>query len=254
MLKLGPIVSPVEDSKTNDLKFNNTPNFLTLLRIVFVPILVGFLFIQKPFWDIAAAIAFSFASITDFFDGYIARSQKLVTVYGKLMDPLADKFLVISALIMLQFLGRIHPIITIILICREIAITGLRAMASAEGVIIPASATAKWKTATQMVAIPFMMIKPGLWGIPLFTIGQILLYISLLISLWSAFAYLLDFFKALRTKRKAHKEAKLALKQAKKALKHAKREAKRMRREARKGFRHAKNNSQNTNLSQNSSR
>jgi CDP-diacylglycerol--glycerol-3-phosphate 3-phosphatidyltransferase len=186
----------------DDLRFNTTPNQLTLVRMAFVPVVVAMLYQRTHAWDIAAGIAFSVASITDFFDGYIARAQKVVTVYGKLLDPLADKFLVVSALIMLQELGRIHPVVVIILICREMAITGLRALASAEGVIIAASSSAKWKTATQMVAIPMLMVVPGIWGIPLFVIGEVLLYISLGISLWSAKDYIVDFFRGVREARK----------------------------------------------------
>ncbi|MBI2712421.1 MAG: CDP-diacylglycerol--glycerol-3-phosphate 3-phosphatidyltransferase [Bdellovibrio sp.] len=183
------------------MTFNTAPNLLTLVRIVFVPIVVGILFIRDPRWDLVAGILFGVASITDYFDGYLARSQNVVTIYGKLMDPLADKFLIVSSLIMLQDLGRIHPIVVILLICRELAITGLRALASAEGVIISASDSAKWKTATQMVAIPFIMAQSGLFGLPLGPIGIVLLYISLGISLWSAKDYVVDFFKALKQSR-----------------------------------------------------
>lgn len=203
-----PSARSSEHSSQGDLTFTNTPNLLTLSRILLVPVLVFLLFLKTPQTDIAAALVFAVASITDFFDGYIARRQQIITVYGKLMDPLADKFLIVSALIMLQELGRIHPVIVILLICRELAITGLRALASAEGVVIPASASAKWKTATQMVAIPFLMVVPGIWGIPLFEMGKILLYVSLGISLWSAQDYVVDFFKALKLKRTNHAEKK----------------------------------------------
>ena len=165
-------------------------------------------------WDWIAAILFTIASITDYLDGYIARLQKVETVYGKLLDPLADKFLVVSALIMLQELGRIHPVVVILLICREIAITGLRALASAEGVIIPASASAKWKTATQMVAIPLIMLKSGLWGIPLMSIGVTLLSISLAISLWSAKDYIVDFFRGLKEARANRARERKLIRQA----------------------------------------
>ena len=185
----------------DEMTFNTTPNLLTLVRIGFVPIVVSLLFMKDPRWDVAAAIAFSIASITDYFDGYLARAHKVETIYGKLMDPLADKFLVVSSLIMLQEMGRIHPVVVILLICREIAITGLRALASAEGVIIGASGTAKWKTATQMVAIPLIMARSGLFGLPLLPLGMILLYVSLGISLWSAKDYIVDFFRALKIAR-----------------------------------------------------
>lgn len=197
----GPSEGP-EDQQNDELKFGTTPNLLTLSRMAFVPAVVGFLFLRDPKWDLVAAILFTIASITDYFDGYIARVQKSESIYGKLMDPLADKFLVISSLVMLQELGRIHPVIVILLICRELAITGLRALASAEGVIIPASGSAKWKTAAQMVAIPFIMVEQGLFGIPMYEIGMVLLYISLAISLLSAKDYIVDFFRAAREKRK----------------------------------------------------
>lgn len=196
--------------KDKDMIFTTTPNILTLLRMVFVPIVVGMLFLRDPNWDIAAGLTFAAASITDYLDGYFARIQKNETVYGKFMDPLADKFLVVSSLIMLQELNRIHPVVVMILICREMGITGLRALASSEGVIIGASASAKWKTATQMVAIPFIMGK-GIFGIPLYDAGQVLLYISMAISLWSAKDYVVDFFRALKeARRKKNKERQIA--------------------------------------------
>lgn len=194
----------------DELTFNTPPNWLTLIRILFVPIVVGMLFIKTPTWDLVAAFTFIVASITDYFDGYIARTRKMITVYGKLLDPLADKFLVVSALIMLQQLGRIHPVVVMLLICRELAITGLRALASAEGVIIDASSGGKWKTGSQMVAIPMIMGRE-LFGVPLFPLGNVLLYISLTISLWSAKSYIVDFFKALKDQsRQKHKERKTA--------------------------------------------
>lgn len=204
---------------SQDLEFANAPNLLTLSRILLVPVVVYLLFQRTDFWDIVAGLVFTAAAITDYFDGYLARVQKVETVYGKLMDPLADKFLVVSSLCMLQELGRIHPVIVILLICREMAITGLRALASSEGLIIGASQSAKWKTATQMVAIPFLMVKPGLFGIPMFKIGQWLIWISLLISLWSAKDYIVDFFVAIAEKRRLRREAKRASLAAKKAAK-----------------------------------
>lgn len=215
------------DDTTKELRFGTTPNLLTLARMVFVPIVVGLLFMGEPSWDLVAAILFTVAAITDYFDGYIARVQKSSSVYGKLMDPLADKFLVVSSLVMLQYLDRIHPVIVIVLICRELAITGLRALASAEGVIIAASPSAKWKTATQMVAIPLIIVKDSsiltdalnLPALPLYLLGHILLYISLAISLWSARDYIVGFFRGVREKRRLIAEQRKAARNAaKKAL------------------------------------
>ena len=201
---------PPEKVPHDELTFNTTPNILTMIRMCIVPVVVYMLFKKEPAWDMAAGWIFVAASITDYFDGYVARIQKVETVYGKLLDPLADKFLVVSALIMLQEMQRIHPIVVILLICREMAITGLRALASAEGLIIPASKTAKWKTATQMTAIPMLMAKQGLWGIPLYPIGNVLIYISLAISLWSGKDYIVDFFVGITAKRKEARARKLA--------------------------------------------
>ncbi len=207
------------------MRFTTTPNLLTLVRMAFVPVVVGILFLRDPFWDLIAALVFAAASITDYFDGYLARTQKSETVYGKLLDPLADKFLVVSSLVALQELERIHPVIVMVLICRELAITGLRALASAEGVVIGASPTAKWKTATQMVAIPFLMVKQGLWGIPLFRIGEWLLYISLAISLWSAKDYIVDFFRAAKEQRKRKARERRLAREARIAARSARIEA-----------------------------
>jgi CDP-diacylglycerol---glycerol-3-phosphate 3-phosphatidyltransferase len=207
-----------EKTAVDELTFNTTPNQLTLFRMACVPIIVGFLYFGTTFWDLMATLVFIVASITDYFDGYIARSRNLMTIYGKLLDPLADKFLVVSSLIMLQEVGRIHAVVVILLICRELAITGLRALASAEGVIIPASASAKWKTASQMVAIPMIMIGVSFWGIPLLEIGLGLLYISLGISLWSAKDYIVDFFVAIGKKHRERKERRLAMKKGKQDL------------------------------------
>jgi len=201
--------APLHDEMT----FNTAPNYLTLIRIAFVPVVVVMMGVRESKWDLIAGVTFGVAAATDYFDGYIARTQKLVTVYGKLMDPMADKFLTACTLIMLQQLGRISSVVVMLLICRELAITGLRALASAEGVIIDASKSGKWKTATQMVAIGFL-IAQNVFGIPLNMAGLVLLYISLAISLWSAKDYIVDFFHGVREARKAksheRKTARLA--------------------------------------------
>lgn len=198
------------------MTFNTTPNMLTLLRILVVPGVVAMQFMREPFWDIAAALLFTAASITDYFDGYLARTRKQVTVYGKLMDPLADKFLVVSAIILLEHVGRIHPSAVILLICRELAITGLRAMASAEGLIIAANDSAKLKTATQMVGIPLLMADDALWGLPLGTLGLALIYVSLALSLWSAKEYVVGFFKALAENQKRRNTERRIAREARK--------------------------------------
>ena len=188
-----------------DLDFTNAPNLLTLSRILVVPLVVAALFAETPRWDWTAAVIFGLAAFTDYLDGEIARRRKLVTVYGKLMDPLADKFLVVSSLLVLQELKRIHPVANILLVCRELAVTSLRALASAEGVIIAAESMGKWKTGFQMAAIPMLMLeKTWLASIlPLHLMGTIFLYLSLALSLWSAKDYAVAFFIGLAAQRKA---------------------------------------------------
>lgn len=203
----------------NDLNLTSAPNLLTTARVLLVPGVVYLLFQKTELGDFWAAALFTTAAITDYFDGYLARRMKLESVYGKLMDPLADKFLVVSALCMLQEVGRIHPVVVILLICREMAITGLRAVASTEGLVIAASSGGKWKTAAQMFALPFLMLKQGLLGIPVFPIGQGLIYLSLTISLWSAKDYIVGFFRAIGEKRRLKRERRKALKAAKRIRK-----------------------------------
>ena len=228
-----PQADPPEGAPHDELTFNTTPNFLTLGRMASVPVVVGLLFVRTDTADLFAAIVFGLASVTDFFDGYIARTRKIVTLYGKLMDPLADKFLVVSSLIALQSLGRIPPVVVMLLVCRELAITGLRALASAEGVIIAASDSAKWKTATQMVAVPFIMTRSIVFHIPLGTVGLGLLYVSLAISLWSAKDYIVGFFRAVREKRRLRLEQRKATRERRRAARAARRLAKRTAKTAR---------------------
>ncbi len=196
------------------MTFHTTPNYLTILRVIMVPAVILALVQKTPGWDLGAAVFFGIASITDYFDGYLARKYKIETVYGKLLDPLADKFLVICCLIMLEHLGRMSPFVVMVLVCRELTITGLRALASAEGVIVGASSGGKWKTALQMIALPCLMIRTQ-FGIPFFEIGMWLTYLSLAFSLWSAKDYIVDFFKGLKVATAIRKERRIQKKLAK---------------------------------------
>jgi len=198
----------------SDLAIDTLPNRLTAVRILMVPLVVWCLSEDSAIRNVPGMFFFAIAAITDYFDGYYARTQKIVTIMGQLIDPLADKILVVSALVMLQALGRIHPVVVIILVCREFAITGLRAVASAEGIIIAASKMAKWKTATQMVGIPMLMLGNHVPGLPFMVPGNILIYGSLLISVWSLKDYIVGFFKGLGERRRARKALKRGGKQA----------------------------------------
>ncbi len=131
----------------------NLPNTLTLLRILLVPVVVVALLDETPNGDAIAAGVFALAALTDGLDGWIARNRGEITTFGKLMDPLADKLLVTAALVSLVSLGRLEAWVAMVIIAREFAVTGLRAVAAERGVVIQASWLGKVKTILQIAAI-----------------------------------------------------------------------------------------------------
>jgi CDP-diacylglycerol--glycerol-3-phosphate 3-phosphatidyltransferase len=128
----------------------NLPNFLTMVRILLVPVLVVALLDETPNGDTIAAIVFAIAALTDGLDGYIARSRESVTTFGKVMDPIADKLLIAAALISLVSLDRVAAWVAMVIIAREFAVSGLRIAAGQQGVVIPASLLGKAKTILQV--------------------------------------------------------------------------------------------------------
>lgn len=147
----------------------NLPNKLTVLRVILVPFFVAFLLISAiPFHYLLALLVFAAASITDALDGNIARKQNLVTTFGKFLDPLADKVLVLSALICFISLGVCSPVVVIIVVTREFLVTSLRLVAAAEGTVIAASIYGKVKTVVQMVSIVVILL--------LFAVDQLIAY------------------------------------------------------------------------------
>ncbi len=131
----------------------NLPNVLTVLRIMLVPVLVVALLGNTPAGDVLAAVVFALASLTDFVDGYLARSRDSITTFGKLMDPLADKLLIVGALLCLVSLGRLEAWVAMVIIARELAVTMLRVNAGQSGIVIEASMFGKIKTCVQIAAI-----------------------------------------------------------------------------------------------------
>ena len=131
----------------------NVPNVLTVLRILLVPVLVVALTTETENGDTIAAIVFAIASITDGLDGYIARSRKSITTFGKVMDPIADKLLITAALIALVSLDRLAAWVAMVVVAREFAVSSLRVAAAAEGAIIPASILGKIKTVIQVATV-----------------------------------------------------------------------------------------------------
>ena len=190
----------------NEWEIDNLPNRLTLIRILMIPIIIISLAIQSTnvllkyhyLLGHLAGWLFVLAAITDFLDGYIARKRKIVTVFGSFLDPVADKFLVVSSLIMLLALGRVPSLIVIVLVLREIYITALRLLAHERGVIVSVGSMGKWKTALQMIGIPMLMINYPLFGIPFPTIGLVMMYLTTLLSVYSATEYSLDTVKKMK--------------------------------------------------------
>lgn len=202
----------------NDLEIDNLPNRLTFFRMLMIPVVVSTLYLAgspaewvasyQKFLGHIACWVFVVASLTDWLDGYIARKRNIVTVFGSFLDPIADKFLVVSSIIMLMSLNRIHSIIVIMLVLREMYMTSLRLLALTEEVDVPVSSMGKWKTGTQMVAIPMLMIWDEFLWMNMSVVGTVLLYISVLLSLWSALLYSLSMIKKLKAKRAEKKKHK----------------------------------------------
>src|SRR5947209_15686525 len=156
----------------------NVPNVLTVIRILLVPVLIVALLDKTGGGDLLAAIVFATASLTDAIDGYLARSRDWVTTFGKLMDPIADKLLIVAALIALVSLGRLEAWVAMVIISREFAVTALRIGAGAgQGVVITASALGKLKTASQVVLV---MVLIAVHGHPLW--ASLLVYVTVLIT------------------------------------------------------------------------
>lgn len=166
------------------IKKENIPNLLTLIRIIMIPIfLIVSSLPNSLFWHVVAAVLFAVASLTDYLDGYLARKWKVVTNFGKFADPLADKMLVMSAFIMLVGLGMAPAWVVALIICRELAVTGLRLLlVETGGEVLAAAMPGKIKTATQMLAVILLFCHFSL-------LGQIMLYISLFFTLYSGYDY-----------------------------------------------------------------
>lgn len=172
------------------------PLWITLARIALVPVIVALMAVQSKQWNIFAAVMFIVASISDYYDGYFARKYDAVTNMGKFMDPIADKILVTSILVMLIPLDRIDPYMVIVILTRDTLISGLRSVAAADQIIIAAQPTGKWKTALQMVAIPAVIIGEKWAGVPFDQIGRWVLWVSTILSVTSGVQYVLGYLKA----------------------------------------------------------
>ena len=171
------------------------PNILTLIRILVIPLLVGSFFMEQPIGSWIASVTFLFAGITDFFDGYFARSSGTVSKIGQFLDPIADKLMVGSVLIMVvavQWVPGIHVIPAVIILCRELMVSGLREFLAGAQVSVPVSRLAKWKTTVQMVALGAACFIPAgeTLGIPVYEISISLLWVAALLTLYTGYDYL----------------------------------------------------------------
>lgn len=169
----------------------NLPTVLTLSRILLIPIFIITVY-QHPVWG---ALIFSIAALTDYLDGYFARHSGAVTKLGIILDPIADKFLVIAALIVLVEMERLPAWIAIVIIVREFLVTGLRAVAFSRNIVIPAEMGGKIKTLTQMFAILCLILTGSIFDIDLYDIGMILIYIALVLAVISGVRYTISFWK-----------------------------------------------------------
>ena len=175
------------------------PNTLTLFRIATIPIIVILMLYPTRLSCLVAALLFSAAAITDYFDGYIARRFGLVSNLGKVMDPVADKLLVSSAFIMLTAEGWVPAWMVCIIIGREIAVTGLRNIIAEKGEDVSASNLGKYKTGFQIAAAIPLLIHYPFFGLDTTVIGRFFLWGALIFTIWSGADYFFKFRKLLKT-------------------------------------------------------
>lgn len=175
----------------------NLPNTITLMRIGVVPFLFVLLSNPGEFWSLVLAALFVIASITDFLDGYFARKYQMITTMGKFLDPVADKIIVNTAMILMIPIGRIPAWIVAITIIRDLIVDVIRSIASSEGIYIQASVLGKQKTVTQIIAVTALMIHYAIFGINAHVVGTIILYIALFLTLYSGIDYFIKFYKGI---------------------------------------------------------
>lgn len=180
----------------------NLANRITIARIFLVPVVTFLLLVRFDFWTVTinyrtttgsemiAAFVFIVAASTDGLDGYIARKRQIVTNFGKFLDPIADKLLISAALISLVEMHRLSAWVAILIISREFAVTGLRLVAAAEGIVIAASKLAKWKTATQIVAMVLLILNNFPFSIIGFPFDVVMVYVMVAVTVWSGVDYL----------------------------------------------------------------
>jgi len=179
----------------------NTPNLLTLLRIILIPVFILAYYLPYSWAPLLATVLFVLAALTDWLDGYLARRLNQMSAFGAFLDPVADKLMVVSALVLLASDPRVQAlvlnvrlftVVVIIIIGREITVSALREWMAELGrrARVAVSIVGKLKTIGQMMAIPFMIYREPLWKVQIFLVGEILLYLAAALTLWSMAVYL----------------------------------------------------------------
>ncbi len=176
-------------------KIINLPNTITMLRISFIPVLFGLLLSPDQTMSLVMAGLFIAVSFTDLLDGYIARRYNIVTTMGKFLDPIADKLVINTAMILMIPIGRIPAWVVAIVIIRDFAVDGIRNIASSEGHIISASWLGKQKTLCQVFAVSALMIHYPFLGADAHVVGTTILYLALFLSVYSGLDYFVKFYR-----------------------------------------------------------
>lgn len=177
----------------------NLPNLITLLRIFLIPVFIlVFLSPTEP-RSVAAAVIFMIASLTDLMDGYLARRWEQITKLGKFLDPIADKFLILAALILLVDFHRVSSWIAIVIIGRELAVTGLRAIASSSGIVIAADDAGKYKMVIQTISVVLLILEYKIGFFNFHVWGTFLLWISMILAILSGVQYFMKFLSQINS-------------------------------------------------------
>ncbi len=180
------------------------PNLLTISRIVVIPVIFLSMYIHSAFWTMLAAVLFIVAAITDYFDGYFARARNETSAFGRLLDPIADKLLVSSALVVILVNNMVSPLSyvpVVVILCREILVSGLREFLAEVRVGMPVTRLAKWKTAFQMTALSMILV-----GYCFHTLGVILLWVAGVLTFITGYQYFQKSLDYIKSTEKAEKK------------------------------------------------
>jgi CDP-diacylglycerol---glycerol-3-phosphate 3-phosphatidyltransferase len=173
----------------------NLPNTITMVRLGIIPVLFFLLLSPDQTWSLVISVLFILAALTDLLDGYVARHYEIVTTMGKFLDPIADKLVINTAMIMMIPIGRIPAWVVAIIIIRDFFVDGIRTIAQSEGVVIQASWLGKQKTLCQVFAVSALMIHYPFLGADAHAVGTTLLFLALVMTIYSGLDYFIKFLK-----------------------------------------------------------